>query len=65
LAIKLTITPNGHSAAILSDGELRGFHDIEFSLDYPNKQEQDAQITLRSTEELFHLTGKRRAFRMR
>ena len=43
LAIKLTITSNGHSVAILSDSELRAFHDIEFSLDYPNEQEQDVQ----------------------
>src|ERR1700741_5125263 len=32
--VKLTITSNGHSAAVLSDDELRSFHDIEFSLDY-------------------------------
>ncbi len=43
LDIKITITSNGHSVAILSDGELRAFHDIEFSLDYPNEQEQDVQ----------------------
>lgn len=43
LAIKLTITSNGHSVAILSDEELYAFHDIEFSLDYPNESEQDAQ----------------------
>lgn len=41
--VKLTITSNGHSIAVLDDGELRGFHDIEFSLDYPNQAEQDAQ----------------------
>lgn len=41
--IKLTITSNGHSAAVLEDDELRAFHDIEFSLDYPNEAEQDAQ----------------------
>ena len=40
---KLTITSNGHSAAVLEDNELRAFHDIEFSLDYPTQAEQDAQ----------------------
>ncbi len=41
--VKLTITSNGHSVAVLDDSELRAFHDIEFSLDYPNQAEQDAQ----------------------
>jgi radical SAM protein with 4Fe4S-binding SPASM domain len=41
--IKLTITSNGHSVAVLNDDELRAFHDIEFSLDYPTQAEQDAQ----------------------
>jgi radical SAM protein with 4Fe4S-binding SPASM domain len=41
--IKLTITSNGHSVAVLEDNELRAFHDIEFSLDYPTQAEQDAQ----------------------
>src|SRR5580693_3410119 len=41
--VKLTITSNGHSAAVLTDDELRAFHDIEFSLDYPTEREQDAQ----------------------
>ena len=41
--IKLTITSNGHSVAVLDDDELRAFHDIEFSLDYPTQAEQDAQ----------------------
>jgi len=40
---KLTITSNGHSFAVLEDDELRAFHDIEFSLDYPTQTEQDAQ----------------------
>jgi radical SAM protein with 4Fe4S-binding SPASM domain len=40
---KLTITSNGHSVAVLEDHELRVFHDIEFSLDYPTQAEQDAQ----------------------
>src|SRR3984893_9711599 len=43
LPAKLTITSNGHSAALLADDELRAFHDIEFSLDYPNEVEQDTQ----------------------
>jgi len=43
LPVKLTITSNGHSAAVLTDDELRGFHDVEFSLDYPTQLEQDVQ----------------------
>jgi radical SAM protein with 4Fe4S-binding SPASM domain len=41
--IKLTITSNGHSVAVLEDNELRAFHDVEFSLDYPTQADQDAQ----------------------
>ncbi len=41
--VKLTITSNGHSVAVLEDKELLAFHDIEFSLDYPTQAEQDAQ----------------------
>ena len=41
--VKLTITSNGHSVAVLEDNELSAFHDIEFSLDYPTQAEQDAQ----------------------
>jgi len=41
--VKLTITSNGHSVAVLDDDEVRAFHDIEFSLDYPTQAEQDAQ----------------------
>lgn len=41
--VKLTITSNGHSIAVLNDDELRAFHDVEFSLDYPTQAEQDAQ----------------------
>ena len=41
--VKLTITSNGHSVAVLEDVDLRAFHDIEFSLDYPTQAEQDAQ----------------------
>jgi len=41
--VKLTITSNGHSVALLEEDELRAFHDIEFSLDHPTQAEQDAQ----------------------
>jgi len=41
--VKLTITSNGHSVAVLEDNELRAFHDIEFSLDYSTQAEQDGQ----------------------
>jgi radical SAM protein with 4Fe4S-binding SPASM domain len=41
--VKLTITSNGHSIAVLEDSELQAFHDIEFSLDYPTQAEQDMQ----------------------
>ena len=42
-SVKLTITSNGHSVAVLEDSELRAFHDVEFSLDYATQKEQDAQ----------------------
>lgn len=41
--VKLTITSNGYSIATLEDEEIRAFHDVEFSLDYPEEAEQDAQ----------------------
>ena len=41
--VKLTITSNGHSIAVLEDSELQAFHDIEFSLDYPTQAEQVMQ----------------------
>ena len=41
--LKLTITSNGHSIEVLSDDELQGFSDVEFSLDYPTEAEQDGQ----------------------
>src|SRR6516164_9875470 len=41
--IKLTITSNGYSIAALDDAEVRAFHDVEFSLDYPTEAEQDRQ----------------------
>ena len=57
-SIKLTITSNGHSVAILEDNELRAFHDIEFSLDYPTQAEQDAQRGVGNWE-LIHQQAKR------
>jgi radical SAM protein with 4Fe4S-binding SPASM domain len=41
--LKLTMTSNGHSVRILADADLRAFHELEFSIDYPNEAEQDAQ----------------------
>src|SRR5260370_32088691 len=41
--VKLTISSNGHSGALLEDKDLGAFHDIEFSLDYATQAEQDAQ----------------------
>lgn len=41
--IKLTITSNGHSIEVLDDTQVAAFKDVEFSLDYPTQQEQDAQ----------------------
>ena len=41
--VKLTITSNGHSIAILDDAQVRRFHDVEFSLDFPTREEQDAR----------------------
>ena len=58
LQVKLTITSNGHSAAVLTDDELRAFHDIEFSLDYPTEREQDAQRGLGNWE-LIHQQAER------
>src|SRR5262245_12262301 len=42
-SVQLTITSNGHSVAVLEDRDLRAFHDVEFSLDYPTQAEQDSQ----------------------
>jgi radical SAM protein with 4Fe4S-binding SPASM domain len=56
--VKLTITSNGHSVAILEDDELCAFHDIEFSLDYPTQAEQDAQRG-DGNWELIHQQAKR------
>ncbi len=41
--VKLTMTSNGYSVAAVSDADLPAFKDIEFSLDYPTKTEQDGQ----------------------
>ena len=41
LPVKLTITSNGYTVALLSDQEIHAFHDVEFSLDFPTEQEQD------------------------
>ncbi|MGB7844192.1 MAG: radical SAM protein [Candidatus Acidiferrum sp.] len=56
--VKLTITSNGHSVAVLEDHDLRAFHDIEFSLDYPTQAEQDAQRGLGNWE-LIHQQAER------
>jgi radical SAM protein with 4Fe4S-binding SPASM domain len=56
--VKLTITSNGHSMAVLDDHELRSFHDVEFSLDYPTQAEQDAQRGAGNWE-LIHLQAER------
>jgi radical SAM protein with 4Fe4S-binding SPASM domain len=56
--VKLTITSNGHSVAVLDDDDLRAFHDIEFSLDYPTQAEQDAQRG-RGNWELIHQQAQR------
>ena len=58
LPIKLTITSNGHSVTVLDDSELRAFHDIEFSLDYPTQAEQDAQRG-RGNWQLIHQQAER------
>jgi radical SAM protein with 4Fe4S-binding SPASM domain len=41
--LKLTMTSNGYSVQVLADEDLKAFHEIEFSLDYPNEAEQDGQ----------------------
>jgi radical SAM protein with 4Fe4S-binding SPASM domain len=41
--VKLTMTSNGYSVQVLPDADLKAFHEIEFSLDYPSEEEQDAQ----------------------
>ncbi|HEU4383532.1 MAG TPA: radical SAM protein [Anaeromyxobacteraceae bacterium] len=41
--VKVTMTSNGYSVAVLQDEALRLFHDVELSLDFPTRGEQDAQ----------------------
>ncbi len=41
--LKLTMTSNGFSVKVLPDEDLQAFDEIEFSLDYANEAEQDAQ----------------------
>ena len=41
--IKLTMTSNGFSVVAVPDADLIAFKDIEFSLDFPTKAEQDGQ----------------------
>src|SRR6266852_1706546 len=38
--VKLTITSNGYSIGALDDTQVRDFHEVEFSLDYPTEAEQ-------------------------
>lgn len=40
--IAVTMTTNGYSAAAVSDDVLRRFRDVEFSIDYPSRDEHDA-----------------------
>lgn len=40
--IKTSITSNGLSTEVLTDKELKRFHSVEFSLDFPTEQEHDA-----------------------
>ncbi len=39
--IKLTITSNGHFHRGIDDAQVRAFADVEFSIDYPTREEQD------------------------
>jgi radical SAM protein with 4Fe4S-binding SPASM domain len=41
--LKLTMTSNGYSVQVLPDEDVKAFHEVEFSLDYPSEAEQDAQ----------------------
>lgn len=62
--VKLTITSNGHSVAVLDDDELQAFHDIEFSLDYPTQAEQDAQRGPGNWELIHQQAGRCRKLRV-
>ena len=52
--IKLTMTSNGYSVAAVSDEDLPAFKDLEFSLDYPTKEEtlQCIEVTGASGDEI-------------
>ncbi len=41
--VTLTITSNGHSIAVLPDEAVQAFAEVEFSLDYATRAEQDTQ----------------------
>src|SRR5258708_33244437 len=41
--LRMTLTSNGHSVELLTDDELGFFSDIEFSLDFDNRAQQDGQ----------------------
>jgi radical SAM protein with 4Fe4S-binding SPASM domain len=56
--VKLAITSNGHSIAVLEDDELRAFHDIELSLDCPTQAKQDA-LRGEGNWALIHRQGER------
>ena len=40
--VRHTITTNGFSIGVLDDDEVRGFHSVEVSIDFPTREEQDA-----------------------
>lgn len=40
--IKIALTSNGYSVMQAGDDELRAFHTVELSLDFPTREEQDA-----------------------
>lgn len=40
--VKLSIASNGHSLMSMSPARLRAFNDVEVSIDYPTRQQQDA-----------------------
>jgi radical SAM protein with 4Fe4S-binding SPASM domain len=56
--VRMTMTSNGHSVELLSDDELGLFSDIEFSLDYDNRAQQDGQRGLGNWE-LIHRQAAR------
>jgi radical SAM protein with 4Fe4S-binding SPASM domain len=59
--LKLTMTSNGHSVRILPDEDLRAFDELEFSLDYPNEAEQDAQRGAGNWDLIHEQAGRCRA----